>query len=70
MMRFGLELHVVTALDKSTHRRCFPECPLFVSAMTKARGKLSKLCQIEIKANDQAEQNLTKLALFLTSEVM
>ena len=68
MMRFGLELHVVTALDKSAHCRCFPLRRR--NDRGKAREKLRKLRQTKMEANYEAEQNLTKKALLLTNEVI
>ena len=65
-MRFGLELHVVTALDKSAHCRCFPLRRR--NDRGKAREKLRKLRQTKMEANYEAEQNLTKKALLLTNE--
>ena len=68
MMRFGLELHVVTPLDKSAHCRCFPLRRR--NDRGKAREKLRKLRQTKMEANYEAEQNLTKKALLLTNEVI
>ena len=43
---------------------------LFISPSIKAREKLSKLGQIEMEANSEAERNLMKIALLLTNEVI
>ena len=43
---------------------------LFVSASIKAREKLSKLGQIEMEANSEAERNWMKIASLLTNEVI
>ena len=60
-MRFGLELHVVTALDKSAHCRCFPLRRR--NDRGKAREKLRKLRQTKMKAKLRGRAKLDEESL-------